>query len=174
MNTLHVLVTTSNRTAWKDSGDSGTAREFPSGGEGPTGTVGYLKVYTAQYQDAACRPHQINTDRLTVLKGFGTNPGSLLAGTYIPSSFPKNGPLVVALHGSTQTAESYNNGSGWSTLADELGVALLFPGQKRSNNAVGGFNWFKLSDSHRGGGGRVVKLRHCLGLHRPRCGASRP
>lgn len=91
-------------------------------------------------------------DRLTALKGFGTDPGSLLANTYIPESFPKNGPLVVVLHGSTQSAESYNDGSGWSTLADECGVALLFPGQKRRNNATGGFNWFKRGDSHRGGG----------------------
>lgn len=48
-------------------------------------------------------------DRLTVLHGFGTDPGSLRADTYIPKSFPKNGPLVVVLHGSTQSAESYDS-----------------------------------------------------------------
>jgi poly(hydroxyalkanoate) depolymerase family esterase len=91
-------------------------------------------------------------DGLAALKGFGTDPGSLLANIYVPERFPKNGPLIVVLHGSTQSAESYNDGSGWSTLADECGVALLFPGQKRRNNATGGFNWFKRGDSHRGGG----------------------
>ena len=103
-----------------------------------------------------------SNDRLTVLKRFGTNPGSLRANTYIPESFPKNGPLVVVLHGSTQSAESYNDGSGWSTLADECGVALLFPGQKRTNNAVGGFNWFKCGDSHRGGG-EPFSIRQMIG-----------
>jgi poly(hydroxyalkanoate) depolymerase family esterase len=91
-------------------------------------------------------------NRLSVLEEFGTNPGSLSAEIYIPENFPKNGPLVVVLHGSTQSAESYDFGSGWSALADECGVALLFPGQKKANNALGSFNWFKLGDSHRGGG----------------------
>lgn len=91
-------------------------------------------------------------NRLTALDHFGTDPGSLRANTYIPKNFPKNGPLVVVLHGSGQSAESYNSGSGWSTLADECGLALLFPGQRRSNNAISSFNWFKPSDSQRDDG----------------------
>ncbi len=91
-------------------------------------------------------------DHLTVLNEFGTDPGELRANTYIPKTFPKNGPLVVVLHGSTQSAESYDSGSGWSAFADECGVALLFPGQRRANNAIGSFNWFNPDDSRRGGG----------------------
>ncbi|QDA36489.1 PHB depolymerase family esterase (plasmid) [Paracoccus liaowanqingii] len=86
---------------------------------------------------------------LAELHGFGTDPGALSAETYIPENFPKNGPLVVVLHGSTQSPESYDLGSGWSTLADECGIALLFPGQRNSNNALGSFNWFKSGDIHR-------------------------
>jgi poly(hydroxyalkanoate) depolymerase family esterase len=91
-------------------------------------------------------------NRLTALNNFGTDPGSLSADIYIPDNFPKNGPLVVVLHGSTQSAESYDLGSGWSALADECGMALLFPEQRKTNNSIGSFNWFKLGDSHRGGG----------------------
>lgn len=101
-------------------------------------------------------------DRLTVLNKFGTDPGSLRADTYIPKNFPKNGPLVVVLHGSTQSAESYDTGSGWSALADECGIALLFPGQRRTNNAMGSFNWFKTGDSHRGGG-EPLSIRQMIG-----------
>ncbi len=101
-------------------------------------------------------------DRLTVLNEFGTDPGSLRADTYIPKNFPKNGPLVVVLHGSTQSAEYYDTGSGWSALADECGVALLFPGQRRTNNAIGSFNWFKTGDSHRGGG-EPLSIRQMIG-----------
>ncbi len=92
------------------------------------------------------------SDRLSVLESFGTDPGSLSAETYIPKNFPKNGPLVVVLHGSTQSAESYDVGSGWSTLADECGMALLFPGQRLTNNLIGSFNWFEAADNQRGGG----------------------
>ncbi len=95
---------------------------------------------------------QDTKERLTALGNFGTDPGSLGADTYVPKNFPKNGPLVVVLHGSTQSADSYDIGSGWSTLADECGIALLFPEQRKKNNSIGSFNWFKLGDSHRGGG----------------------
>lgn len=100
-------------------------------------------------------------DHLTVLNKFGTDPGSLSADTYIPKNFPTNGPLVVVLHGSTQSPESYNYGSGWSALADEFGVALLFPGQRRTNNAIGSFNWFKPGDSHRDSG-EPLSIRHMI------------
>ncbi|SHF92991.1 hypothetical protein SAMN05444339_1233 [Loktanella atrilutea] len=45
-------------------------------------------------------------NRLTALDRFGTDPGALRADIYIPKNFPKNGPLVVVLHGSGQSAES--------------------------------------------------------------------
>jgi poly(hydroxyalkanoate) depolymerase family esterase len=89
---------------------------------------------------------------LSLLENFGTDPGALSADIYIPKNFPKNGPLVIVLHGSTQSAESYDIGSGWSTLADDCGIALLFPGQRRSNNLLGSFNWFETGDSQRGAG----------------------
>ncbi len=101
--------------------------------------------------------HQLQTmpesgDRLTALNEFGSDPGSLSADIYIPQNLPRNGPLVVVLHGSTQSADSYDIGSGWSTLADECGIVLLFPGQRLTNNLLGSFNWFETGDSRRGSG----------------------
>jgi len=100
-------------------------------------------------------------DRLTILDEFGTDPGSLHAGTYIPKNFPKNGPLVVVLHGCTQSAEIYNCGSGWSALADECGIALLFPEQRRTNNLMKSFHWYQFGDSRRGGG-EPLSIRHMI------------
>jgi poly(hydroxyalkanoate) depolymerase family esterase len=88
-------------------------------------------------------------ERLAALENFGTDPGSLSADIYVPLSLPKNSPLVVVLHGSTQTPDSYDLGSGWSTLAEECGIALLFPGQRITNNLLRGFNWFESGDSRR-------------------------
>lgn len=90
--------------------------------------------------------------RLAALHPFGSDPGALQAKIYIPDNLPANSPLVVVLHGSMQTAEIYDHGSGWSKLADQLGVAMLYPQQIRANNLLRSFNWFKLGDSHRGGG----------------------
>ena len=91
-------------------------------------------------------------NKLASLEAIGSNPGSLRSAVYIPASFTRRRPLVVVLHGSMQSAEDYNRGTGWSTLADRYDFALLFPQQRRSNNAIGGFNWFELGDSYRGGG----------------------
>lgn len=76
------------------------------------------------------------------------------------------------LHGSTQSAERYNLGSGWSTLADECGMALLFPGQRLTNNLLGSFNWFETDDSERGGG-EPLCIRQMITLSTRRASSSR-
>ena len=91
-------------------------------------------------------------DRLLELTDFGSNPGSLRARSYIPVHLPAGAPLVVVLHGCTQTAADYDCGSGWSALADRHHFALLFPEQQRSNNAHRCFNWFEPEDTTRGAG----------------------
>ena len=87
--------------------------------------------------------------RLVEVAGFGSNPGELRMYTYVPDRLPVNAPLVVVLHGCTQSAGSYNKGSGWSTLADRHGFALLFPQQQWNNNPLRCFNWFRPEDNAR-------------------------
>lgn len=82
----------------------------------------------------------------------GSNPGALCAFGYVPDGLQARAPLVVVLHGCTQSAGDYDHGSGWSTLADRYGFALLFPEQQRANNANLCFNWFAPDDTRRGGG----------------------
>src|SRR4029453_18745537 len=88
-------------------------------------------------------------DRLSDLAAFGSNPGQLRARTYTPDNLSAGAPLVVVLHGCTQTAADYDYGSGWSSLADRYGFALLFPEQQRSNNSNLCFNWFAPGDLRR-------------------------
>jgi poly(hydroxyalkanoate) depolymerase family esterase len=99
--------------------------------------------------------------RLTELTPLGANPGALGAATFIPTIVPISPPLVVVLHGSAQSAEDYNNGSGWSTLAEELGIVLLFPEQRIANNVTRGFNWYERDDTQRGIG-EPVSIRDLI------------
>lgn len=92
------------------------------------------------------------TNRLTELALFGSNPGALLAKSYVPDNLPRHPALVVVLHGCTQTAAGYDLGSGWSELADRYGFVLLFPEQQRQNNPNLCFNWFVPEDSQRASG----------------------
>ena len=97
-------------------------------------------------------PRAATTDRLSDLEGVRENPGSLHGRFYVPAGLKAPAPLVVVLHGCTQNAAVYDHGSGWSTLADRYGFALLFPEQRRENNPMLCFNWFSGSDTRRGMG----------------------
>jgi len=67
----------------------------------------------------------------------------------------------VALHGCTQTAAVYDHGSGWSTLADTHGFAVLFAEQQRANNPNNCFNWFLPSDTQRDHG-EALSIRQMI------------
>jgi poly(hydroxyalkanoate) depolymerase family esterase len=90
--------------------------------------------------------------RLQSFTEFGSNPGDLLARSYVPLNLGSGAPLVVVLHGCTQSASSYNRGAGWTSAAEEHGFALLFPEQQRANNPNLCFNWFSAADAGRGCG----------------------
>lgn len=99
---------------------------------------------------------------LRPLAAPGSNPGGLAAWQFVPADLPQGAPLVVVLHGCTQTAADYDRGSGWSTLATEQGFALLFPEQVRGNNANLCFNWFVPADIRRDAG-EVLSIRQMIG-----------
>lgn len=84
--------------------------------------------------------------------GFGANPGSLNMYVYRPASLPANAPVVVALHGCTQSAQIYADNSGLTTFADRHGFLLVFAETTSLNNANKCFNWFQAADIGRGQG----------------------
>lgn len=111
---------------------------------------------------AASRHHAAPAgDRLTDVSDFGGDPGNLRARSYVPPSLARGAALVVVLHGCTQSAAGYDHGSGWSTLAERHGFALLYPEQRQANNANRCFNWFESDDIARGGG-EVASIRQMI------------
>ncbi|MEV5343244.1 PHB depolymerase family esterase [Streptomyces sp. NPDC052676] len=89
---------------------------------------------------------------LTQVTGFGTNPGNLAMYAHVPDALPAGAPLVVALHGCTQSASDYHGHSGWPALADRHRFTVVFPQTGSANNANSCFNWFEPGDSTRGRG----------------------
>jgi poly(hydroxyalkanoate) depolymerase family esterase len=92
---------------------------------------------------------------------FGDNPARLRMFRHVPERLGPGAPLVVILHGCMQTAAGYDHGTGWSTLAERFGFALLAPEQNRANNLNGCFNWF-LPDQTIRGGGEVASIRQMI------------
>lgn len=111
-----------------------------------------LMRMTAFREAGAAIGSRAGSDRLNELTGFGGNPGALRALTYAPPGLARGAPLVVVLHGCTQSAAEYDLGSGWSAMADAAGFAVLFPEQARANNFNLCFNWFEPGDVRRGKG----------------------
>jgi poly(hydroxyalkanoate) depolymerase family esterase len=99
-------------------------------------------LFALQDQSQATEPGPGSAGRLREVMGFGSNPGRLRMFAYVPNRLPRASALVVALHGCTQSAAGYDHGSGWSTLAERHGFALLCPEQQRANNPNTCFTWF--------------------------------
>lgn len=63
---------------------------------------------------------------------------------YIPKNINQKErvPLVVVIHGCTQSAEMIANETGWNKLADSLNFIVVYPEQKQINNGAKCFNYF--------------------------------
>ncbi len=88
---------------------------------------------------------------LTQVTSFGSNPGALDLYEYVPPDLPAGRPLVVVMHGCTQTASAME-AAGWNALADQYGFAVLYPQQRSANNSETCFVWYDTADISRGAG----------------------
>ena len=77
---------------------------------------------------------------LTPVSSFGSNPGNLAMYEYVPAGLPAGRPLVLVLHGCSQTAASME-AAGWNKLADQFKFTVVYPEQNTANNPVRCFNW---------------------------------
>ncbi len=78
----------------------------------------------------------------------GTRPYRL----YVPTKPAQPAPLLVMLHGCTQTAADFAVGTRMNELAEAQGAYVLYPVQVQSANAQRCWNWFNPADQAREGG----------------------
>jgi poly(hydroxyalkanoate) depolymerase family esterase len=76
----------------------------------------------------------------------GTRPYKL----YIPTGYAgKALPMIVMLHGCTQTPDDFAAGTRMNALAEERNCFVLYPAQTHAANRSRCWNWFKRSDQRR-------------------------
>jgi poly(hydroxyalkanoate) depolymerase family esterase len=122
-------------------------------------------AFAAEFPDLAAAAAR-GAGRLSELTGFD-NPGNLRGLMFVPEGGRQPAALLVVLHGCTQNAQGYDMGAGWSRLAERHGFALLYPEQKRENNANLCFNWYQPGDAVRGGG-EAASIAHMVGAMKAR------
>ena len=76
----------------------------------------------------------------------GTRPYKL----YIPAGYAGQPlPMIVMLHGCTQTPDDFAAGTRMNALAEERECFVLYPAQTRAANRSRCWNWFKRGDQRR-------------------------
>lgn len=81
-------------------------------------------------------------------ENFGSNPGNLEMYSYAPAQLSDgNHPLVIVLHGCTQSAADVAVQTGWNKLADSLQFFVLYPQTHFGNNVSKCFRWFREEDT---------------------------
>jgi poly(hydroxyalkanoate) depolymerase family esterase len=84
---------------------------------------------------------------------FSNAAGSRTYKLFTPSGYQgKPLPLIIMLHGCTQSPDDFAAGTRMNFLAEEQNCFVAYPEQPRGANQAKCWNWFRISDQQRGGG----------------------
>jgi poly(hydroxyalkanoate) depolymerase family esterase len=89
-------------------------------------------------------------------RSYTTGAGTRAYKLYVPASrgvaADTRMPLVVMLHGCTQTADDFAAGTGMNALAERQGFLVAYPEQTAEANPSRCWNWFRSADQLRDSG----------------------
>jgi poly(hydroxyalkanoate) depolymerase family esterase len=106
---------------------------------------------------------------------YSNHAGSRAYKLYVPAlAMEASRPMVVMLHGCTQSADDFARGTQMNRLAEENGFLVLYPEQAASANVSKCWNWFQPQDQERDKGepsliaGMVTEVARTHGIDQRR------
>jgi poly(hydroxyalkanoate) depolymerase family esterase len=123
---------------------------LPPGARGSTS----LPVSSGSSSPSSASPRSSALPGKSFSGTFTDAAGPLEYQGYVPSTY-KSGtavPLVVALHGCTESADQFRQLTGWDRLAEAKGFIVVFPQQSPNNNKTKCWNFFQTAHMKRDGG----------------------
>jgi poly(hydroxyalkanoate) depolymerase family esterase len=84
---------------------------------------------------------------------YGNAAGSRAYKLFVPSRYQGQPlPLVVMLHGCTQSPDDFAAGTRMNFVAEAQGCLVVYPAQRSEANQAKCWNWFRRNDQQRGSG----------------------
>ena len=122
---------------------------MPGGLHGLPGMPGNMPIPNVGDAD----PSVVPTGGRFVERSYTNQAGTRTYKLYIPSGYiGQEVPLVVMLHGCTQSPNDIAAGTRMNALAEEHIFLVAYPAQAQGANMNKCWNWFKASDQQRGRG----------------------
>ena len=89
-------------------------------------------------------------------RSFTNNAGTRNYMLYVPASYTAESsepvPVIVMLHGCTQSPDDFAAGTRMNALADQHGFLVIYPAQAANANGSRCWNWFRPEDQIRDSG----------------------
>lgn len=99
---------------------------------------------------------------------FTNAAGTLTYKVHLPPELVRQAPMIVMLHGCTQSADDFAAGTRMNLLADQHGFIVVYPEQAQQANPSKCWNWFRPQDQRRDRGEPSMIagiVRHLVSLH---------